>query len=320
MVKSLSILFIAFVFTFSTAPTFAQLDTATLESDISIGTIPLNPRAGESVTLELKSYSSDLTQASIVWRYNGTIIASGIGRTRVGTTAPKSGVATISASVSGSTVTPSTTAISLRGGGVDLLWEAADSYTPPFYKGKALLAPNGWVRATAIPTATAPKNLSYEWSRNDSAIENASGYNKNSLVFKNETLKPQEAISVSVGNSTFTAQKNITLTPQNPGIIAYQTKEGFIDYGHGFTTSLTTTASGIVLRFEPYFFSVPTSTTSDLSFEIQNGDTALTGDTAPNEISLSAPDEKGESDILVTVRTTLYSLQNTTTRFKVLFN
>jgi hypothetical protein len=299
----------------------AQSDGTTLTPDTTISVIPATPEPGEPIILEITSYTADLSLASIVWKYNGTTIASGVGKTRVSSTAPKSGAsAFITASVSGGGLTTSSAAITLQTAGVDLLWEAVSSYTPPFYKGKALISPSGLVRTTAIPTASAPKNLSYEWSRNDSVDQNASGYNKNYMVFKNETLKSQESVSVSATSGSFSGGDSIVLIPKGPFLIGYQNKEGFVDYTNGYTSSFSTDAEAVTMRFEPYFFSVPGTIAKGLDFEIQNNGSAVSDSVTPNEVSLSAPETRGATVLDITIRTVAYSLQNIITSFKVLFN
>lgn len=304
---------------FLPAPLYSQFNATSLEADVSIFVIPANPKPGEAIVLELQSYTADITQASISWRYNGSVVASGVGKTRISSTAPKNGSpAVISASISGTDIN-TTTAITLNTASVDLLWEAVDAYTPPFYKGKALLPPNGWIRTTAIPTATAPKNLSYEWSRNDAVVQSMSGYNRTFSVFKNETIQQQERVAVTASSGGFTGSASATLPSRNPAVIVYKNNAGFIDYANGFFAGLTTTLPGITLRFEPYFFSVPTSVSKDLTIEIANNTTSIVDYTNPTEVTLAAPDTKGESILDVTIRTALYSLQHATPRFKILF-
>jgi hypothetical protein len=301
--------------------THAQFENTSLESDIVINIIPTNPEPGQNITAEIKSYTQDINQASVVWRYNGAVIASGIGKTRINTTAPSSnGGALLTATVSNAGSSPTTTSINIKAASIDLLWEAVDSYTPPFYKGKALLSRNGLIRATAVPNINAPKNLSFEWSRNGSVDLDISGYNRNSVVFKNETLKQQESVSVTATNGLFSGTNSLNLIPNNPEIIMYQKQEGFTDYARGYKDSLSTTALGIVLRFEPYFFSIPKSIATNLSFSIKNEDVSIYGNPEPNEIDLSAPEIKGESGLDVSVNTIFYSLQNAARKFKILFN
>ncbi len=306
---------------FLITPTFAQFGDTSLGSDIAISAIPTNPQPLEPVILEIKSYSTDLNQATIVWRYNGKIVSSGIGRIRINVLAPSANSAgLITATVSGTGFAASSTAIDLRTAKIDLLWEAADSYTPAFYKGKAMFSPNGLLRVTAIPARSAPKNLSFEWSRNDSVIQSASGYNKNSITFRNETLKQQELISVSAQSGFFGGNNTITLSPGNPQIVLYKKTEGFVDYNNGYLSTIATGDPGITLRFEPYFFSTPQGIDKNLVFDIKNNDNQLYGDQKQNEISLSRPDNGGQSAIQVGVNTIVYSLQNALRQFNIIFN
>jgi hypothetical protein len=306
---------------FSVSSSYAQFENTNLGSDVSINITPANPEPGQNITAEIKSYSLDINQSSIVWRYNGAVIASGVGKTRINTIAPSSnGGALLTATVSSAGSSPITTSINIKAASIDLLWEAVDSYTPPFYKGKALLSRNGIIRATAIPNINSPKNLSFEWSRNGSVDLDISGYNKSSIVFKNETLKQQEDISVNATNGLFSGTSSLSLVPDSPEIITYQKQEGFTDYSRGYREALSTAALGIVLRFEPYFFYIPKSISSNLSFSIKNEDTSIYGSPEPNEIDLSAPEIKGESNLDISINTIFYSLQNAASKFKILFN
>jgi hypothetical protein len=306
---------------FSLSTIHAQFENANLGSDVSITITPTNPEPGQNITAEIKSYSIDINQSSIIWRYNGSVIASGVGKTRINTTAPSSnGAAILTATVSSAGSSPITTSVNIKSASIDLLWEAVDSYTPPFYKGKALLSRNGLIRATAIPNINSPKNLSFEWSRNGSVDLDISGYNRNSVVFKNETLKQQEDVSVNATNGLFSGTNSLSLVPSSPEIITYQKQEGFTDYSRGYREALSTSALGIVLRFEPYFFSIPKSIAANLSFSIKNEGTSIYGNPEPNEIDLSAPEIKGESNLDISINTIFYSLQNAARKFKILFN
>ena len=313
-------LFIFFSLLLAT-PTFAQFSDATLGSDISISAIPENPEPLESVILEIKSYSIDLNQANIAWRYNGKIVSSGIGRVRISVIAPDANNAgLVTATVTGTGFATSSTSIDLRTAKIDLLWEAADSYTPPFYKGKAMFTTNGLIRITAVQSHSSPKNLSFEWSRNDSVVQDASGYNKNSMIFRNETLKKQERVSVVAQSGLFNGRNSVTLVPTKPQIVLYQKTEGFIDYANGHLSSLSTKSPGVTLRFEPYFFSTPQNIDTNLTFDIKNNENQLYGNQTQNEISLSRPDNGGQSNIEVSVNTVVYSLQNAIKQFNILFN
>ncbi len=315
------IFFVAMVFGLLWTPiSYAQFSDNGMGTDVSITAIPENPGPLEPVFLELKSYSADLNQVNVVWRYNGTIVSSGIGKTKFNTLAPKANTSVLlTATISGSGVTSTTAAINLRTASIDLLWEAVDSYTPPFYKGKALFLANGTLRVTAIPTRSAPKNISFLWSRNGSVDSDLSGYNKDSIIFENDILKKEERISVEAQGGFFGGSNTLSLSPSKPQLVVYQKRDGFIDYNNGHLSSFATGEPGIILRFEPYFFSTPNSISNDLVFDIKNNNNSLYGYNKPNELSLSRPDNGGQSIISVGVSTTAYSLQNILKQFNILF-
>ncbi len=309
-------LFMVCVVTFSA---HAQLATA----DLSLSTIPINPQPLQNVQIRLNSNGFDLTQASIVWVYNGATVASGIGKTMITVVAPANGrVGTISATANGSDFSATTATLILRPASVDVLWEGADSYTPPFYKGRALPANNGLIRVVAIPTISAPRGLTYTWQENDSALPDASGYEKSSLVFRNQTLNTSEDITLSVSSSLFSGAGEINITPVRPNLLAYFNTNGYIDYANGSSSLLNTSGNGAIIHFEPFYFSLTTTSISnDLTFSYtdNNNNNIETGD-SQNEVRLSRPDGGGQSQFTAFATTSSYSLQNATRLFSISFN
>ncbi len=289
--------------------------------DLAIIATPINPLPGEKITLTLQSYSTDLSQASIIWSYNGKAVASGTGRTTVSVIAPASGaLGTITASASGNFDATSATLV-LRPASVDLLFEGADSYTAPFYKGLALPSSGGIVRVTAIPSISAPKGLSFNWKRDGEAQQTASGYAKSSLLFKHDELQPTETVEVTENNGSFSGAGSISITPGSPIVAGYFNNDGFVDYANGSTGILNTTGTGALIHFEPYFISSPNSLSRDLTFTYtDDSGTLLDPSNLKNELGLSRPDNGGGSDFNTAVSTVVFTLQNITKRFTVNFN
>ncbi len=294
---------------------------AQISTDISIDVIPNNPEPGSTVTLTASSYSADLSQASITWTYNNVVIARGVGRTTVSVIAPASGATgVVSMNASGSGIENASTSVVLRPASVDVLWEAADAYTPPFYKGKALLPVNGLLRFTAIPSASAPSGVTYTWSRNGSAVPEQSGYNKSSLLVTQNEFTPQETTEVSLSGGVFAGTGLTRVTAlQSPSLVAYQNREGFVDYAHGYNKTIPFTQTGIVLHFEPYYFSAPQGILNNLSFAMTIDGQTVTPSRA-NEIGLSRPNTAVQSTINLAITTVAYSLQHIEKQFTLLFN
>jgi hypothetical protein len=290
--------------------------------DLSISTYPLNPDPGQQVTVTVQSYSADITQATISWSYNGKVIAANTGQTQINVIAPAAGgTGTLVVTVNGSGFETSTATLVLRPASLDLLWEGADSYTPPFYEGRALPSAGGIIRVTAVPSASAPSELTYAWTQNDSALQSDSGYEKSSILFRNSTLITTEHIDAVEENGGFTGENSVDITPGSPSLVGYLNNNGYIDYANGSTSSLAVSGTGALVHFEPYFFSASANIPKNLAFSYTDG----SGNTIPagdfeNELPLSAPASGSESAFNVAVSTVAYSLQNLTVPFSVNFN
>nr|MBA3551211.1 hypothetical protein [Patescibacteria group bacterium] len=118
---------------------------------IQITVTPQNPRPGQKVTISLRSFSVDLERSEVTWGINGVVLQKGQALTSFIVTAGKSGteqtVNVAVTTVNGSTLTQSVT---IRSGDVEIIWQSK-SYTPPFYKGKALYPIQGEITAVAVP-------------------------------------------------------------------------------------------------------------------------------------------------------------------------
>ncbi len=293
----------------------------TITPDLTIDSIPLNPGPLSTVQLEARSYALNLDQATITWRYNDKIIDNGIGRKRATVTTPASGqIATITVTVAALGSPATTATITFRPASVDILWEAADSYTPPFFKGKALPSDNSLIRVAAIPAFNAPKNASFNWVRNNAALPSASGYNKSTILIKHNELNQQEQISVTASGGTFSGNGSVTITPRQPSLIGYSKIEGFVDYANGSTNILSTTRPGMVVWFEPFYFSAPNGINADLTISATENDSPIPSTDNKNEFRFSRPEGGGQAKIRLAISTMLYSLQYLERTFTLNFN
>ncbi len=89
-------------------------------------------------------------------------------------------------------ITPNTT----------IVWEA-ESYTPPFYKGKALFPDGGVMRLIAFPPATQgdPESLEYVWEVDGMVDGEASGIGRQSYVYKSDFFGGAPFIVVTIKNA-----------------------------------------------------------------------------------------------------------------------
>ena len=112
--------------------THAQTSADSIFTDI----IPETPGAFQDVTIKLKSYSYNLLGSKITWTVDGKVVLSDTGAISYSFKTKDVGKATnivITILTGGETIQKG---ISIQPQNVDMLWEAPDSYVPPFYKGK----------------------------------------------------------------------------------------------------------------------------------------------------------------------------------------
>ena len=114
--------------------------------------------------------------------------------------------------------------MTIRPAEMALLWEATDSYVPPFYKGKALPTADTFIKVVAMPEIKTANgivkhsNLVYSWEKDFTNVQSSSGYGKQSFVYKNDYLDNSNNVGV-IASSTdqkYTSQGRINVTPVVP--------------------------------------------------------------------------------------------------------
>lgn len=312
--------FIAFSF-FLSIPLYAQL----AQTDVSLEAIPDVPGPYQTVTLNLVSYAVDLNHLSITWYENGVLKLSGFGKKQFSFETKGLGVQTsVEARIVYGTSTLVKTFIIIPSD-VDLLWEAADSYVPPFYRGKALIPSQGLVKIIALPEFEATGGLQnssgsvYTWKRNYNTVQEASGYGKNVFTFRHNYLNPAEYITVTATNATTNrvAKRSITLGTQSPKIIFYEKDplEG-IKYADALTEGLTVGTSEKTFIAEPYFFSPGTVAASELTYTWKINGAPVVPSQIKNQIVLKSG-SAGSSEISLDIKNVKYLFQTLGIRLPV---
>lgn len=311
------------------------LEVHALESYVSIGVEPAYPKAEETVTISVSSYAFDMNRAYVTWYENGSYRSEGTGNDTLTTTAGRSGIPT---TVSAVITTPDNETITKTvrftpGGGVDLLWEAIDSYTPPFYKGKALPASQAHIEVVAVPRLTTGSGttldadtLTYTWQRNGfyRDTKSQSGYGRSSLLLMKDVLLPNESVSVTVTSpgGSLSAQETVDIPEVDPEIIFY---EEHPTLGARFHTILT---DGTVLkeretvvRAEPYFFSTNDHNRSSLSYEWSVAGTDVPSHWShPGDLAIDIPEGvSGNTTIALSVTFPDRMLQNLRKTLSIVF-
>lgn len=207
-----------------------QIRTGAIQGYLSVVTNPPNPEPYQTTTITIDSYLTDLNKALISWSVNGVRVLEGVGERKVTFKNGGPGVRTLVAlSVVTNDNESFTQTFAYTPVGITLHWEA-DTYTPPFYRGKALMTPQSSVRVVVMPDtagttgALDPNKLSYVWKVNGTPVGQSSGYAKNAISLK--APKPYDSMDVSAqvsnNDNSVASEKKISLPLGNPFVMFYE--------------------------------------------------------------------------------------------------
>lgn len=266
------------------------------------------------VTVTAESYSVDLNRATIVWSINGKTVKSGTGLKsitfRPGPLGSNTYISATIATIDGAQLT-ATKIVSTADS--DIIWEAYNSYVPPFYKGKALPADEASIRAVAIPnvrglgSVTKMKDFVYTWKRNYDVVGNVSGAGRSSFTFSLDYLNAQEKLSVEIGartNSSVSAA-NTDIVIVKPTIEFYQkTADGMIHFEKnvGNNESLY---GGSVLFAAPFGMSPKNIADPSLTYEWTSGNDTIENNPKANTLSVDQL-QAGSINLLITNTKSLF--------------
>ena len=175
-----------------------------LSNELGVEIIPNYPRPNEPVFINLTLYTDDLNSADIGWYKNDKLVLNGKGKVNYSFVAGNVGEETkIEIRIKLLSGTSFSKSFTLNPASIDLVWEA-NSYVPPFYKGKALHSRQGNLKIVAMPEfvkngkRTAPENLVYEWSNGVDVYQSQNGYGKSVLILNGSILGQTDKIEVLV--------------------------------------------------------------------------------------------------------------------------
>lgn len=303
---------------------FSESQILIQESEISFEMIPENPEPYEKVVINLYSYATDLDKAVISWLRNNESISSGIGKKSISVVSPGPN----SSIILDITIIPAGQSSAIRKNIVigpsdmNILWEAVDGYVPPFYKGKALPSRGGSIKVVSIPnTASITSNIGemdYTWKNNGVTVENTSGYNKNSYLFKNSLFSTEDQIEVSVSSvsNNYNSTRRITVPAYNPSLIFYKKSptDGIL-YNRGITTDFSLEEDQATFVASPYNLATGNNDNLfDYTWYV-NGEMVSTP--KKNEISIRPTSRDGYVEIGLTIENLQELFQKVTNVFNV---
>lgn len=295
-------------------------------ADINIETIPDNPQPYTDVTMTITSYATDLNKALITWKSGEDTILSGIGRTKYvfKTGAPNINTSfTVSVTPVGSFASVDKSFI-ISPSEVEMLWQAIDSYTPPFYKGKSFPTSEGSVRIVAMPNTVgissgSNKSMAYYWKLNYDSAQDASGYGKDSFTYKNSYLNDTDHIGVSVSttNGSYTGNGTIDIPMYNPEMVFYKKSptEG-IKYNEAVTSEVYMNEDEMTLVAEPYFLN-NSSSINDLVYKWQINNNDISTPRNPRQLTVRPTSRGGYANINISISSVSKLFQNINKSIKI---
>ncbi len=275
-------------------------------TDLSIELSPSHPAPGESVHALARSSSIDLSETILSWNANGKTLASGVGTTEVDIPAGPLGSETRLTLIALEGELPfATVEAFIRPVELDLLWEA-DSYVPPFYRGRALPSAGTNLRLEAIPrfvrkngSPVATRDLLFTWKRNGYVIAAVSGRDKSSAVIESPPLFGKDSISVEVKtlDGTLVGEASTRVISQEPRIVLYQNHPVFgLSYHRALENENSIPDVEASFSVVPYFAEAASPDDRALRYEWQVNSNKIAHDEEhPSEITINATGSSGRA-------------------------
>lgn len=290
---------LAFVTLTLALPAHAQFGLLGVGRSVSIALSPAHPQPGDTVSLTAQSSVLDLSQNSIVWSAGGRVIAQGTGATAATVTVGDLGTetdVTVEATAADGTRASATARIAPTR--VDLLF-GSDSYTPPFYRGRALPSAGSSLVLQALPTFIRPdagkvsaSDLTYTWKRNGQVLGSLSGRGKSAIVVPAPVLYARDVMSVGVSSSDdlLSGEASVLVVSVDPSVILYEDHPLYgISYGNALRAATFIPESEMTFAAVPYFASVRAPNDPRLQYAWRVNDSVIPADTGkPNEITIQS--------------------------------
>lgn len=290
---------------FAPGMAFAAVDLFTFH------TVPETPAPDQAVTVSLQSYAVDLNAAKITWYVDKEVVRDGVAEKSIKTRTKGFGDPTV-INVVVSTIDGGRfdKQFLLKPIEVDLLWEA-DTFVPPFYKGKALPTYKSQVKLSAIPRFNAsssnPSMYAYTWTANQiQGLKGSSGGGSVTLPMKySGTAIPVTVRINNPGVNGETGSASLNIVAVDPQLVFYEDAPLLgIRFDHALSESITTNGTSFRIHAVPYFFSNDDMENGDLSYSWQKDSERFSGaELDPNSLLLGKVGKSAQgSTVALTVQ------------------
>ena len=339
--------FVVFVFVFLTKASMAQTGVGDFSGGETSGPIPAQiqeikqqlditispevPKPGEDVTIIVETYGMDLNSANIQWLINGKEKLKGLGAKRFTFNVGNSGESRVILNIVPKDQPPITRFFIFNPSNVDLLWQA-ETYTPPFYKGKALFSPESSATMVAIPnfingsTRVGDSNVVYKWSIDREVQGDYSGYGKNSFQYTADILPIDKEIEIEAYPSNQETRKGVgstILSTKNSFLLFYEDNPtNGLMFNYSLTNQINLGSRGEAkISGFPYNFSTPNKNSGlEYTWYINSEAVNIPNNTNSVTIKKNEKEKVDVASVVVDVLNPTHIMQTTQSGIDFLFN
>lgn len=278
-------------------------------SILSIVAVPQFPEPGADVTLTAERQGLDLSDNVMTWQVDGKTIDSGVGAVSTHIVAPSIGKqTTVTLEARSQTGDVRTASITIAPSGIDLLIDA-DSYTPPFFRGRARGGVGSNVLAQAIAHIAKdageyqPSEIYFTWFYNGAPVRGLAGLGRSSASFPIQHLFGQNQISVEARAGGKVAARAVQVTPTEPLLVLYEDHPLYGKmYNHALSPKENVSESEMTFVAEPYFAPVLFASDPRLAYEWRVNNTRVEASaTSSNALTINATGSSGAAYITLDV-------------------
>lgn len=304
-----TVLFFALALVFAPGVLSAQLGGGGAGEALNFILAPERPRAESPVTIELESFTIDLNSARISWFINKRTAREGVGEKKlavlVGALGTITTISVVAETADGRKLTGETV---IRPANVDLLSEAS-GYTPPFYRGKALMPFEGTAFVAALPAFVdgsgarlSPSQLIYTWRENGEVIGDSSGVGRSLFVVASRIPIRPKTVSVEVASldGTLSATASTAVSPVEPRLILFEDHPLYgLQFHRALRGTVPLTKDEVRVIAVPFYFETPRRSSPRISYTWVLNFAPLSGEKKPALVLRRASDDGGRSALSV---------------------
>ncbi len=314
----------------SNIPLPEQMKEIKQQLDVTVS--PETPKPGDDVNIMIEAYGGlDLNSTDVQWLVNGKQQLRGVGEKKFTFNVGNSGISNVVLNIFPKDQPQIVRTFTFNPSNVDLLWEA-ETYTPPFYKGKALFSPESSVTMVAIPnfvngsSRVSDSNVVYKWSLDREVQGDNSGYGKNYFKYTADIIPLDRTIDVEAYPSGDENRKGVgsaDLSTKNSFALFYEdnpTNGIMFNYSLGGQINLGTRNESKVSVF-PYNFSVPNKDFG-LEYTWYINSEKIDIPTGINTVTIkrNTSEKVSDASVLVNISNPTHIMQTTQNNLDFLFN